>query len=74
MMRLTSVLQWLERRLDRAEAAGMKSAAAAAIEVKRNAERERAKAAVYRAGSRPQRVWARLWWKLDWWWWFCITW
>jgi hypothetical protein len=32
--------------------------------VKRKAERERVKAAVYRAGSRPQRVWARLRWKL----------
>jgi hypothetical protein len=46
MMRLTSVLQWLERRRESAAAVGMKSAAAAAIEVKRKAERDRVKAAV----------------------------
>lgn len=45
-MRFTSVLQWFERRRDSAEADGMKRAAAAAMEVKRKAERERVKAAV----------------------------
>jgi len=46
MMRLTRVLQWLDRRRERALAWGRKRDAAAAMEVKRKAERDRVQAAV----------------------------
>ena len=42
----------------------MKRDAAAAMEVNKNADRDLVKAAVYKTGSNPQRVWARFWWKL----------
>lgn len=64
MTRLARVLQWLERRRDKAPAEGMKRADMAAMEVKRKDERVRVQAAVYSNGSRPQRVWERCWWKL----------
>lgn len=46
MTRFARVLQWFDRRRDRAPADGMKSADMAAIDVKRNAERDRVQAGV----------------------------
>ena len=46
MIRFTKALQWLDNLLDRAASVGTYRAAAAAMEVKRNADRERVKAAV----------------------------
>lgn len=59
MIRFTSVLQWLDSRRDRAEAEGINKDAAAAIEVNKNADLDLVYAAVYKTGSKPQRVCAR---------------
>ena len=60
MMRFTKNLQWLDSLRDRADADGMNKAAAAEMDVNRNADLERVKDGVYRTGSKPQRVCARL--------------
>lgn len=55
-MRLANFCRWLESRLYRASRDGEKSAEAAAMEVKRKAERLLTKSTVWITGSMPQRV------------------
>lgn len=59
MILFTKCLQWFESLLESEAPEGMNSADEAIIDVNRNADRDRAKDAVYRTGSKPHRVCAR---------------
>jgi hypothetical protein len=59
MTRFAKTLQWFDRRRESAPAEGINSADMAAMDVNKNAERDRVHAGVYIKGSSPHRVWDR---------------
>ena len=56
MIRFTRFRQWFDNLLERAAAEGMNNAAAATMEVKRNADLDRVNDELYSIGSKPHRV------------------